>query len=60
MHNDPGPVHRILLAAGMIILEGLDLSQAPPGPCDLVALPLLVAAADGAPARVLLAPRPKS
>jgi arylformamidase len=47
-------VHRTLLAAGVVILEGLDLSQAPPGEYELLCLPLLVEGADGAPARVLL------
>ncbi|HLZ72599.1 MAG TPA: cyclase family protein [Dehalococcoidia bacterium] len=50
----PLPVHRLLLGAGVIILEGLDLSAAPAGPCELFCLPLKLAGADGAPARVLL------
>lgn len=54
--DDPAPVHRILLAAGVVVLEGLDLRSVPPGPCELIALPLLVPGADGAPARVLLRP----
>jgi len=48
------PVHRTLLAAGVVIVEGLDLSSAPPGPCELLCLPLLVAAGDGAPARAFI------
>ena len=47
-------VHRTLLAAGVVILEGLDLRAAEPGPYELLCLPLLVEGADGAPARVLL------
>jgi len=39
------------------LLENLDLSTAPPGAYDLIALPLLVPGADGAPARVVLRPR---
>jgi arylformamidase len=48
------PVHRILLEAGVVIVEGLDLSEAPPGPCELLCLPLRLAGGDGAPARVFL------
>jgi arylformamidase len=47
-------VHRILLEAGVWILEGLDLSRAGAGRYDLVALPLRIPGADGAPARALL------
>lgn len=49
-----GEVHRILLAAGVVILEGLDLAQAPPGTSMLICLPLKVADGDGAPARAVL------
>jgi arylformamidase len=53
-----GPeVHRLLLGAGIWIVEGLDLTAVPPGPCDVACLPLRVARADGAPARVLVRPR---
>ena len=48
------PVHRTLLSAGVVIVEGLDLSAAPPGPCELLCLPLLIADGDGAPARVFI------
>jgi len=48
-------VHRTLLGAGLIIIEGLDLSQVPAGPCQLICLPLKIAGGDGAPARVLIA-----
>jgi arylformamidase len=47
-------VHHILLEAGVVIVEGLDLSRVPPGPCQLFCLPLKVEGADGAPARVLV------
>jgi len=47
-------VHHALLEAGVIILEGLDLSQVPEGPCQLVCLPLKIKGGDGAPARVLV------
>ena len=51
------PVHRCLLQAGVVIVEGLDLRAAPPGDYDLFALPLLLQDGDGAPARVLLRAR---
>lgn len=48
------PVHRTLLGAGVLILEGLDLRAVPPGDYELIALPLLLRDGDGAPARFLL------
>jgi arylformamidase len=48
------PAHRILLAAGVVILEGLDLGMVPPGVYELMCLPLKIRAGDGAPARVVL------
>ena len=50
--------HRVLLGAGIWVIEGLDLRRAPAGPCDLVCLPLRIVGADGAPARAILRPRP--
>jgi arylformamidase len=35
-------------------LEGLDLSAVPPGPYELLCLPLKLRGGDGAPARVVL------
>jgi len=46
--------HQILLGAGVIVVEGLDLSQVPPGRYTLYCLPLKLAGSDGAPARVIL------
>jgi arylformamidase len=46
--------HRILLAAGVVPLEGLDLRAVSPGPYLLACLPLALAGADGAPARTVL------
>ena len=51
------PVHQVLLEAGIVVVEALDLSQAEPGSYDMMCLPLLVPGADGAPARVLLRER---
>ncbi len=48
------PTHETLLDAGVIILEGLDLSAVPPGEYDLLCLPLKIRQGDGAPARVVL------
>ena len=54
-HNG-GPVHHALLNAGVWIIEGLDLSRVPAGPCDLICLPLKLVGSDGAPARALVRP----
>jgi arylformamidase len=51
------PAHHTLLEAGVVVVEGLDLSQVEPGEYDMTCLPLRVAGADGAPARVVLKPR---
>jgi arylformamidase len=49
-----GSVHRALLGAGVIVIEGLDLSDVPPGDYVLHCLPLKLADSEGAPARVIL------
>lgn len=49
--------HHALLGAGVVIIEGLDLSQAEPGEYDMACLPLRIAGADGSPARVVLRTR---
>jgi arylformamidase len=46
--------HRILLRAGIIAVEGLDLRSVRPGEYTLVCLPLKIEGGDGAPARALL------
>lgn len=48
------PVHRTLLGAGIIIIEGLNLSEVESGIYQLYCLPLKLVGADGAPARVIL------
>ena len=48
------PTHVALLEKGICIIEGLDLSSVQPGSYELICLPLRLAGADGAPARVLL------
>lgn len=48
------PVHKMLLSSGVVIVEGLDLSEVQEGKYNLVCLPLRVVGVDGSPARVLL------
>jgi arylformamidase len=48
------PAHHMLLGNGVIIIEGLNLSDAEAGPYEMYCLPLRVKDADGAPARVVL------
>ena len=54
----PGaPAHHVLLGAGVIVIEGLNLRDVEPGVYDLICLPLLVVGSDGAPARAVLRSR---
>jgi len=46
--------HQILLDAGIVIIEGLNLSQASAGNYELICLPLRLDEAEGAPARAIL------
>jgi arylformamidase len=46
--------HRILLEAGIWIIEGLQLEHVEPGEYELVCLPLKIVGGDGAPARAVL------
>jgi arylformamidase len=48
------PVHRTLLGGGVIIVEGLNLSEVEPGDYVLACLPLKILGGDGAPARAAL------
>jgi arylformamidase len=48
--------HTILLQAGVVILEGLDLSKVTPGTYEMICLPLKLADSEGAPARTVLRP----
>jgi arylformamidase len=47
-------VHRTLLGAGIVIVEGLNLCMIAPGNYTLVCLPLKIQGGDGAPARAIL------
>jgi len=51
--GDP-ETHHALMRAGAVILEGLDLRDVPAGRYEILCLPLRLAGAEGAPARVLL------
>ena len=53
-YTDLVPPHQTLLGAGVIILEGLNLSGIEPGLYRLVCLPLKLVGGDGAPARTIL------
>ncbi len=50
-------VHRVLLEAGVWIIEGLDLSEVKAGIYELICLPLKILNSDGAPARAALGKR---
>lgn len=46
--------HKILLRRGIIVIENVNLLEVPAGDYELICLPLRLAGADGAPARVVL------
>lgn len=48
------PTHEKLLSAGVVIVEGLDLSEVSQGRYTIYCLPLKLANSDGAPARAIL------
>ncbi len=52
--DEPIPTHSVLLRAGVIAVEGLDLSGMAAGVYQFVCLPLKIAGCDGAPARAIL------
>jgi arylformamidase len=55
MFKDAEPLtHRILLEAGIVIVEGLDLRKVDPGDYQLFCLPIKLAGCEGAPARAVL------
>jgi arylformamidase len=49
-----GPTHQVLLGAGTIVIEGLNLRDVDPGVYEMYCLPLPIVGSDGAPARVVL------
>lgn len=48
------PMHHAIERSGMIVLEGLNLQNVPPGRYHLTALPLRLVGADASPVRALL------
>jgi arylformamidase len=52
--NEQVPVHRAFLDHGVILLEGVDLSDVPPGRYELFCPPVKLAGSDGAPCRAVL------
>jgi len=53
-YGDSVPTHTVLLKAGVVVVEGLNLSNVMRGFYDLYCLPLKIAGSDGAPARAIL------
>ena len=53
-YGDSVPTHTVLLEAGVVVVEGLNLSNVMRGFYDLYCLPLKIAGCDGAPARAIL------
>lgn len=52
--DEPVPTHQIVLRAGIVAVEGLNLSGIALGMYQLVCLPLRITGSDGAPARAIL------
>ena len=48
------PAHNVLLGNSVVVIEGLNLSDAEAGQYEMYCLPLRIADGDGAPARVVL------
>ena len=48
------PVHRAFLDGGVVLLEGVDLDDVPPGRYELICFPLKLHGLDGAPCRAVL------
>jgi arylformamidase len=54
-HEESGrETHRILLGAGIWIVEGVNLANVEPGDYEMICLPLRMVGSDGAPARAVL------
>ncbi len=56
-YKNSRPTHEILLRAGMVLLEGVNLSGIAAGWYELCCLPMRLAGSDGAPARTVLIER---
>jgi arylformamidase len=53
-HSGHHRTHKTLLSRGVVIVEGLDLSEPSAGEYELYCLPVLLDGVDGAPARAVL------
>ncbi len=53
-HSGHHMTHRTLLEKDVVIIEGLDLTEPPPGEYQLICLPLRLEGLDGGPARAVL------
>lgn len=53
-YDDVWSAHNVLLKAGVVILEGLDLCGVEPGKYQLACLPLKIVSEDGLPVRAVL------
>jgi arylformamidase len=53
-YTDDGGTHRVLMRAGVAILEGLNLNGIAPGRYMLIAAPIRLMGVEAAPARALL------
>lgn len=53
-YGDSPRTHQILLKAGVVILEGLNLADVEPGTYELICLPICLVGSEGAPARAIL------
>lgn len=58
-YRDTPEIHRVLLRAGVVLVEGLNLDGVAPGLYELICLPVKLLGAEGAPARAILRPLPK-
>jgi len=54
LDDHDGCTHRVLLEAGIVIVEGLRLGAIPPGMHEFIVLPLALAGTDGAPCRAFV------
>ncbi len=52
--DQTGPVHTLLLGAGVVFVEGLALEEVPSGACRFYCLPIKLRGSDGAPARAMV------
>lgn len=55
-YNDMVETHKILLSAGVWVVENVDLRDILPGNYEVICLPMKLVGCDGAPTRVLLRP----